>query len=184
MGAPGSGAATASPDAMATSQSTRHNDWLTLVAGMVVGLLLARRALVRPFRPNSAQQTWPRNAAHYLAPDYLPRLSAAFLGLRRFVVADDSMLPQLRAGDRLLVLPLPRRGARPGDVVIVSDPEIAGAWIVKRVAAVLGNERLELRGDNTGRSRDSRAFGPVAPSRVVGRAVWRYLPGDRRGWVR
>lgn len=40
----------------------------------------------------------------------------------------------------------------------------------------LGADEYFLMGDNRNRSRDSRAFGPVPKSNIIGRAVVRYLP--------
>jgi signal peptidase I len=90
------------------------------------------------------------------------------------VVAGTSMSPALDPGDRLLVL---RLRPRVGDVVAVARE---GRTIVKRVAAVDGDV-LTLLGDNAEASTDSRAFGPVPRSSVLGRAVYRYAPRPRAG---
>jgi type IV secretory pathway protease TraF len=52
--------------------------------------------------------------------------------------------------------------------------------MVKRVAG-RGDGGVTVLGDNAGASTDSRAFGPVAPGAVRGRAVYRYFPDSRRG---
>ncbi len=122
--------------------------------------------------------------------------------LARFVVSDASMEPTLRPGDRLLVLRWGcLRRPRRGDVVVAQDPEHAGQFVVKRVAAAPGEPwapphaarraraavhllapgTYALEGDNRDLSRDSRVYGPVAASLLLGPAVWRYLPGSRRG---
>ena len=118
--------------------------------------------------------------------------------LARFVVADHSMAPALLPGDRLLVLRwLARRRPRPGDVVVLRDPTDAARFLVKRVRAPEpaglappitavdpdrpAEARYTVRGDNAAASRDSRHFGPVGRGLIVGRAVWRYLPGARQG---
>ncbi len=122
--------------------------------------------------------------------------AGAISPVARAVVVDNSMQPTLVPGDRLLVLRWSLR-LRPGDVVVAWDPQRAGQWIVKRVgaperegvgvapsiAAVPAGHFL-LLGDNAGLSRDSREFGPVHRSRIVGRVVWRYLPAHRRGALR
>lgn len=90
------------------------------------------------------------------------------------------MLPTLRPGDRLLCLPV--RRLRNGDIVAVRDPR-DGRLLVKRVAAVDGDD-VTVVGDNPAASTDSRTFGAVRRGDVVGRAVWRYLPEDRRGRLR
>jgi nickel-type superoxide dismutase maturation protease len=103
------------------------------------------------------------------------------LPISRFVVRDTSMRSALEPGDRLLVgcWLRPRRG----DMVVVRDPEQRSAFLVKRVAAVEPNGDVVLRGDSPNVSRDSRHFGPVPAALVVGRVVYRYLPGERRGKV-
>ena len=54
---------------------------------------------------------------------------------------------------------------------------------MKRVASVEPNGDLVLHADNPNVSRDSRHFGPVPRRLIVGRVIYRYLPGERRGWV-
>lgn len=90
------------------------------------------------------------------------------------------MLPAFRPGDRLVVVPF--GGIAPGQVVAVRDPRRADRILVKRVRAVLA-EGYDLRGDNEGASTDSRHFGPVPAGRLIGRAVYRYHPPDRSGWI-
>src|ERR671933_547500 len=106
--------------------------------------------------------------------------------LARYVVHDASMRPTLRPGDRVLVWRWARPGGlRRGDLGGVRDPQRAGLHLVKRIAAlpgealadVKGLDGLALLGDDPSTSRDSRAFGRLAADRVVGRVVWRYLPG-------
>jgi len=100
--------------------------------------------------------------------------------LKLFIVADASMLPTLQPGHRLLVARcLP---ARRGDIVVVRNPELGVRFLVKRVVSVDGTT-CTLIGDNTGSSRDSRAFGPIGRASIVGRVVWRYLPSSRRGRI-
>jgi nickel-type superoxide dismutase maturation protease len=103
---------------------------------------------------------------------------ADLLPLRRFRVSDTSMQPALRPGDRILVATW--LAPRVGDLVVVRDPERASTYTVKRVTA-LSSAGMELRGDNVNVSRDSRHFGTVPRALMVGRAVFRYLPGHRRG---
>jgi nickel-type superoxide dismutase maturation protease len=102
--------------------------------------------------------------------------------LPRVVVEGPSMRPGLQPGDRLVLVP--RRHHRPGTVVAAADPRQPDRWLVKRVAAVGTDGRLHLRGDDPAASTDSRAFGPVEPDQVWGRAVWRYAPRGRTGRVR
>ena len=112
--------------------------------------------------------------------------------LARYVVQDGSMRPTLRPGDRLLVWRWTGlRGVRPGDVVVARDPELPGLHLIKRVAAapgqayasVAGLDGYVLLGEDPATSRDSRTFGRVPVSLIIGRAVYRYLPGARRGLI-
>jgi nickel-type superoxide dismutase maturation protease len=88
------------------------------------------------------------------------------------------MLPTLRPGDRVLVLPLLR--LRAGQLVAVKDPREPTRLLVKRVISA-GALMVEVRGDNEMASTDSRSFGPLARSQVVGRVVYRYAPPERVG---
>jgi nickel-type superoxide dismutase maturation protease len=90
------------------------------------------------------------------------------------------MLPAFHPGDRLLVIPLAR--VREGDVVAVDDPGRVGRLLVKRVHRLAG-DRLDVRGDNPAASTDSRQFGLLPVGAVRGRAVYRYHPPDRSGWL-
>ncbi len=98
--------------------------------------------------------------------------------LSRVEVRGDSMRPAFEPGDRLVLVK--DRRARPGDVVTVTDPRQPGRTVLKRVAA-RDPGGLTVLGDNHAASTDSRTWGPVAPSTVGGRAVYRYFPDSRRG---
>jgi nickel-type superoxide dismutase maturation protease len=118
-----------------------------------------------------------RSTRHYLVA--VAVVSAGlWRAVRRVEVVGDSMLPTLRAGDRLLVLrPAP---ARPGDVVAVVDPRLPARTMVKRVASRDAGGFVVL-GDNPAASTDSRQLGPLAPAAVRGRVFYRYFPASRRG---
>jgi signal peptidase I len=118
---------------------------------------------------------------------------------RRVSVEGPSMEPSLRGGDRLLVLRRPRPTA--GDIVALEDPGTGTGTgtvaplerprqtrrpprlIVKRVVSVAG-DTVVVWGDNLASSTDSRVFGPVDRSAIVGRAVYRYFPPERSGRLR
>ncbi len=92
--------------------------------------------------------------------------------LRRFRVEDDSMRPTLEPGDYVVVNRWAYRFRKPakGDLVVVRDPARWDRFLVKRIFDAHPT-RIELVGDNEGRSRDSRTFGPIAFEAVVGK-VW------------
>lgn len=95
----------------------------------------------------------------------------------RVVVEGASMRPTLEPGDRLVCLPAV--GLRPGQLVALADPR-DGRLLVKRLVSIDGG-RFTVAGDNPVASTDSRVFGPVDRRAIVGRVLWRYWPGDRRG---
>lgn len=90
------------------------------------------------------------------------------------------MAATLLPGDRLVVLPAVNW--KKGDLVAARDPRRPERLIVKRLHS-LNDEGFDLRGDNPPASTDSRHFGPVPRSLVLGRAVYRYAPAHRAGWI-
>src|SRR5688500_7495896 len=98
-----------------------------------------------------------------IKPRRWPRLTPLF----RVRVEGDSMLPTLHDGDRLLVRRT--RHVDPGEIAVAVDPRDASRPLVKRVAAVTA-DGMTLLGDNPAASTDSRAFGPLSPDMVKGRA--------------
>jgi nickel-type superoxide dismutase maturation protease len=100
--------------------------------------------------------------------------------LRRVVVSGDSMRPAFEPGDRLLIVPAFR--VQQGQVVALPDPRHSDRLLVKRVRSVRSG-LVEVMGDNDGASTDSRHFGPVRRSSVVGRVVYRYAPSGRVGRI-
>jgi hypothetical protein len=70
------------------------------------------------------------------------------------------------------------RSPRPGDVVVLDDPERPNRRLLKRVAddpEGAGDPwAVYVLGDNAEGSRDSRAFGAVPLESVAGKAWFRY----------
>lgn len=99
----------------------------------------------------------------------------------RVSVAGSSMVPTLLPGHRLLVSRWSPWDV--GSIVALPDPRLPERMLVKRVRS-RGGDGVEVRGDNEDASTDSRTFGPVPPSWIAGRVVYRYLPADLAGRVR
>ena len=92
------------------------------------------------------------------------------------------MAPTLLPGDRLLVVRA--RRARAGAIVVVRDPRDSTREVVKRLTEMTPDGRLVVHGDNGHASTDSRTYGPLPPGLLVGRALYRYAPPARAGWLR
>jgi nickel-type superoxide dismutase maturation protease len=90
------------------------------------------------------------------------------------------MLPVLRPGDGVLIDPDAYRhhSPGPGDIVITRHPLRSDVQLIKRVIAVLDDGRLQLGGDNSSESTDSRSFGLVSPEHLRGRVTSRFSRKD------
>ncbi len=116
----------------------------------------------------------------------LPNFKAPHIvPLRRFVVEEDSMTPAYNEGDRLLISPILLLFSPPteGDVVVIQHPKGPRKRLLKRVIGIPGDrvEGIELGpgeyfvlGDNKGKSEDSRHFGVVKRSQILGKVWFRY----------
>jgi signal peptidase I len=97
------------------------------------------------------------------------------------------MRPALEPGEWALAHATSRY--RRGDVVVLEHPERPGFDLVKRITAVPGEvapggrvlreREFWVQGDGDA-STDSRAFGPVEVSSLVGRVRLVYAPFERR----
>jgi nickel-type superoxide dismutase maturation protease len=95
--------------------------------------------------------------------------------LLRVAVAEHSMVPALRHGDWLLALRC--RLVRPGQIVLAEHPSRPGFLLVKRaVRREAGGWWLASDFPDAPGARDSRHFGPVPDSAVVGPVLLRYWP--------
>ena len=95
---------------------------------------------------------------------------------KRFRVTGTSMAPLLQPGDEVLVDPRAYKRAAPrvGDIVVSRHPYRVDVRLVKRVTAILEDDRSFLEGDNPSDSTDSRSFGAVAPQQILGRVISRF----------
>jgi inner membrane protease subunit 1 len=91
------------------------------------------------------------------------------------------MEPALHAGDWIVARSL-SRPPRVGEIVIVRDPRDPENVMLKRVAAV-ADGTCTVVGDQPDHSTDSRTFGPVPLANVLARALFRYAPIRRIGWI-
>jgi nickel-type superoxide dismutase maturation protease len=86
------------------------------------------------------------------------------------------MTPLLKPGDEVLIDPKAYQESLPtrGDIIVTQHPYRSDLKIIKRVELVLEDERCLLKGDNRAESTDSRAFGPVPVSQLLGRVTTRF----------
>lgn len=91
------------------------------------------------------------------------------------------MRPELEDGDEVLVQDYGCAPVCIGDVVLVRHPTMASTRIIKRVGDLRDGGDLWLVGDNADESTDSRHFGPVPRTRLIGRVVARFSSGASDG---
>lgn len=96
---------------------------------------------------------------------------------QRFRVVGVSMLPLLLPGDEVLVDRGAYRRSLPcqEDIVVIRSPKSPDILSIKRVTAVRQSGACFVRGDNPSQSTDSRVFGWVEPSLILGRVTSRFL---------
>ena len=95
-----------------------------------------------------------------------------YLGRRRAIrVEGDSMLPDLKNGDGILINPDAQIVA--GDILLAKHPFKKSVVILKRLAEIDENGNYFLVGDNPSESSDSRTFGAISAKHILGKAVCR-----------
>ena len=60
-----------------------------------------------------------------------------------------------------------------GDIILAEHPYKSSVKIIKRIAEIESDGKLQLIGDNPAQSTDSRTFGAVSIESIVGRVVCR-----------
>jgi signal peptidase I len=89
---------------------------------------------------------------------------------------------------RVIGLPGDRISCRDGHVLRndqpISEPYLDTGTITDCEPVAVPSGQLFVMGDNRGNSQDSRVFGPIDRSDVVGRAFVRLWPLNRMGWLR
>jgi nickel-type superoxide dismutase maturation protease len=103
--------------------------------------------------------------------------------LWRVAVAERSMEPALRPGDRILVYRTMAPGrplrVRPGQVVVAYHPARVRMLIVKRVARPEAGGWWLAADNPAAGGADSGTFGAVPASAIEGRVLLRYWPPRR-----
>ncbi len=114
--------------------------------------------------------------------DQLPKPSPIdFLRLltgkrRAMRVRGRSMLPLLPPGDIVFLDPTAYQECQPepGDIVVAHRPDQPETVIIKRVVGFTENDHIILMGDNPSESTDSRKFGPISTSLILGKVISRW----------
>lgn len=96
---------------------------------------------------------------------------------RRFRVVGDSMQPTLNTGEMVLVAHFAYSKILPraGDIVLARHP-YQKLHIIKRVAALTADNRIVLHSDNAAAGSDSRQWGALHPSHILGKVTCRLEP--------
>lgn len=91
--------------------------------------------------------------------------------IRIFKIKDNSMQPSLKDGDYVITSVLPYLFSRPkaNDMVILKHPK-KSFFIVKRIDRETPFGYFVM-GDNRAASEDSREFGTIARSSIVGKVI-------------
>ncbi|MCH8850829.1 MAG: nickel-type superoxide dismutase maturation protease [Chloroflexi bacterium] len=99
----------------------------------------------------------------------------ALLPFDRFIVEGESMAPSVSPGERVFVIKAAYWFGKPmpGDLVVLRDPRKPERLLIKRIDEAHGNS-FEVAGDNVDASTDSRTFGPVPASLILGKVWFRY----------
>ena len=93
--------------------------------------------------------------------------------MRRFRIAEQSMLPILRPGDTIVTVPDTAPAA--GSIVVFPHPHRSSLWLVKRVSAADGGEAWVVSDNPVPEAVDSGRLGWV-PTAGMERAVLRLRP--------
>ncbi len=97
-----------------------------------------------------------------------------------FLIPSNSMSPALEIGDRVLCNKLKKSNFTVGDVIIFWKPPQENSakessYVMAKRITKIENKDYFVQGDNTNNSRDSRTWGLVNDSLVIGKAefiVW------------
>lgn len=87
-------------------------------------------------------------------------------------VTGDSLLPEYREGDFVLVSKTPSflGPIREGDIVVFKHPEYG--ILIKKVSVVYPHSREYFVLGTHGQGADSRLFGNISHQNIIGKVVW------------
>jgi nickel-type superoxide dismutase maturation protease len=90
---------------------------------------------------------------------------------RRFRVEGNSMLPLLKPNDEVLITTTGNVSLKQGDIVVARHPRETDFILIKQVNSILEDGQIELVGLNQEASTDSREFGSVNHSNILGKVT-------------
>ena len=108
--------------------------------------------------------------------DVLSGIATHGLPFMRFRVEGNSMMPNFKPGDFVIVSRWQFVFGNPhtGDVVAMRDPRDPARILLKRIMSINKSEnKIFLEGDNKEASSDSRTFGSVQNYNVIGKVITR-----------
>lgn len=87
----------------------------------------------------------------------------------KFVISGNSMLPTYKPREQVLSFNWYYffKNPQKGDVIVFKKD---GRYLVKRIQKILGQD-VFVEGDNQAESTDSREFGPIKRSQIIGKIV-------------
>jgi nickel-type superoxide dismutase maturation protease len=130
-----------------------------------------------PPRETAGFETYHRRRGALFAAVLVVGLAIVRLRPFRVEIRGQSMQPTLASGDWCVAVRTGR--VRAGQVVVLERPDRPGLEVVKRVARADDGGGWFVLGDNPAASTDSRQFGPVPESALVGRVRFVYWPPRR-----
>ncbi|HQU82141.1 MAG TPA: nickel-type superoxide dismutase maturation protease [Pyrinomonadaceae bacterium] len=92
-----------------------------------------------------------------------------FSNYKLFRVEGDSMFPNLKNGEFVLINP--DFEPKIGDIVLAAHPFKKSVKIIKRITEINAENRYFLIGDNPTESTDSRSFGTILRKDILGKVT-------------
>jgi len=108
-------------------------------------------------------------------PTWLSRFKVNFLSIVPFFiyrVVGQSMEPSLHENDIVVALKHSNNFLNRGSIIIFQKNNLK---MIKRINKIQQN-KIEVEGDNSVLSNDSRHFGPLQNNEIIGKVVWAFHP--------